>query len=223
VQPIRGPVRHKHVKPATALVLLVLLAGCSGSTEAGGAASCADLVRFDGKRYHGHGELQRMPATTGPAGTATRLGCDDGSGASTDEDIEVVGLRDVPLDRGFLSHGQLYVRDELEFPDAARDWFEPTRCEDAEPFELTGRWLGVESSRKVRFDGDIRPPYRVNAWVTRGPQEYVDTRVTVHADGHTDPQLGPDDVKASLWEGGHVTAAVHCVDGRFVADGLTTP
>jgi hypothetical protein len=212
------------MKPATVLVLLLLLlAGCSGSTGAEGAASCADLVRYDGHRYHGHGDLHRMPATAGPAGTATRLGCDDGNGASPDEDIEVVELSDVPLDRGFLSHGQLYVRDDLDFPEAARAWFEPVRCGDAEPFVLTGRWLGVESSRKVRFDGDLRPPYRLTAWVTDGPQAYVDTQVTVHADGHTDPQLGPDDVKGSLWEGGDVTAEVHCDDGRFVADGLSTP
>ncbi|MGN6574888.1 MAG: hypothetical protein ACTHKG_04315 [Nocardioides sp.] len=219
--------RHKDMKPVAALVLL-LLAGCSGSTDAGradagGAASCADLVRYDGHRYHGHGELQRMPATTRPAGTATRLGCDDGNGASPDEDIEVVELRDVPLGRGFLSHGQLYVRDDLDFPPAARVWFEPVRCTGAETFAMTGQWLGVESSREVRFDGDIRPPYRLTAWVTKGPAEYVDTRVTVHADEHTDPQLGPDDVRGSLWEGGDVTAQVHCKDGRFVADGLTTP
>jgi hypothetical protein len=30
-------------------------------------------------------------------------------------------------------------------------------------------------------------------------------------------------VKGSLWAGGDVTAEVHCEEGRFVADGLTTP
>lgn len=82
----------------------------------------------------------------------------------------------------------------------ARAWFEDTAC-----------------------DGDIRPPYRITAWVREGPAEYVDTRVTVHATEVTDPQLGPQDVERSLWEGGDVTARVHCADGRFVADGLTTP
>jgi len=210
------------MRPAVALVLLLLVAGCSGTTESGGTADCADLVRFDGRLYEGYGELQRTPPTTGAAGTATRLGCDDGNGPSAEEDIDVVRLRDVPLDRAFLSHGQLYVRDDLDFPAAARGWFEPTTCSEPGPFELTGRWLGVESSRKVRSDGDIRPPYRVTAWVSDGPAAYVGTRVTVHADRHTDPRLGPDDVKASLWQGGDVTAAVHCEQGRFVADGLTT-
>ena len=208
------------MKPVAALVLLLSLVGCSGATESGGIADCADLVRYDGHRYHGHGELQRAPATSGAAGTATRMSCDDGNGPSPEEDIDVVELRDVPLDRAFLSHGQVYVRDDLDLPEAARAWFEPTRCERAEPFELTGRWLGVESQRKVRSDGDIRPPYRITLWVTAGPPAYVDTQVAVHADGHTDPQLGPDDVKGSLWEGGEVIARVHCEEGRFVADGI---
>jgi hypothetical protein len=164
-----------------------------------------------------------MPPTSGPAGTATRLSCDDGTGPSPEEDIDVVELRDVPLDRAFLSHGQLYVRDELDFPEAARSWFEPTSCDETESFELTGQWLGVESSREVRFDGDLRPPYRVTAWVSEGPAAYVDTLVTVHATARTEPQLGPEDAKRSLWEGGDVVAQVHCEAGRFVADGLTTP
>jgi hypothetical protein len=218
------------VKILVALAPLLLVLGCSGTgtgpgTSAGthGAASCADLVRYDAHRYVGHGELQRMPATTGRAGTATRLSCDDGNGASPEEEIEVVALRDVPLDRGFLSHDQLYVRDDLDLPEAARPWFQQTTCDESGPFELTGQWLGVESSREVRFDGDIRPPYRVIAWVTDGPAAYVDTRVAVHATEQTDPQLGPEDAKRSLSKGGDVVARVHCEAGRFVADGLSTP
>ena len=45
----------------------------------------------------------------------------------------------------------------------------------------------------------------------------------MHATAQTDPQLGPADVERSLWEGGDVVAEVHCEDGRFVADGLSTP
>ena len=204
-----------------AFVALLLAAGCSGPPSAGGEASCADLVDYRGERYAGHGELQRMPETAGPAGTATRVTCDDGNGESEATEVEVVELRDVPLDRAFLSHGQLYVREDLDFPEAARAWFARTRCDEDGRFELTGRWLGVSSPNEVRFDGDIRPPYRITAWVAQGPAAYVDTRVTVHATEATDPLLGPEDVKGSLWEGGDVTAQVHCEDGRF-ADWLST-
>jgi hypothetical protein len=164
-----------------------------------------------------------MPETVGPAGTATRLTCDDGNGESEATDMEVEELRDVPLDRAFLSHGQLYVREDLDFPRAARVWFEKTRCDEDGRFELTGQWRGVRSPNEARSDGDIRAPYRITAWVTEGPAAYVDTRVTVHATESTDPQLGSEDVKNSLWEGGDVTAQVHCEGGRFVADGLSTP
>jgi hypothetical protein len=180
-------------------------------------------VDYRGERYAGHGELQRMPEVAGPAGTATRVTCDDGNGESEATEMEVEELRDVPLDRAFLSHGQLYVREDLDFPGAARAWFEKTRCDEDGRFELTGQWLGVRSPNEARFDGDIRAPYRITAWVTEGPAAYVDTRVTVHATESTDPQLGPEDVENSLWEGGDVTAHVHCEGGRFVADGLSTP
>ncbi len=211
-----------------ALPLVLSLSGCmiTSRTETGGGAemsgSCADVATFAGHRYHGYGELQRRPATAGDAGSATRLGCDDGGGAAEDGTMAVTELRDLALDRAFLGHGQLYVRDDLPFPAAARAWFEPTRCETPQPFTLTGMWLGVEAHRKVRFDGDLRPPYRLSAWVTTGPQAYVDTRVRVRADRHTHPALGPADVKRSLWKGGEITAQVHCDGGHFVADALST-
>jgi hypothetical protein len=209
---------------ACALILLLLVSGCGGGTTGtSGDPGCADLVDYDGHGYSGHGELQRTPEVAGPAGTATRRPCDDGNGAAAAEEIDVDELRDVPLDRAFLSDGQLYLREDLDVPEAARAWFARTTCDEAGAFELTGRWLGVTSRRKVRFDGDLRPPYRITAWVTEGPAPYVDTRVAVHATSETDPQLGPEDVKRSLWEGGHVTARVHCDGGRFVADGLSTP
>ena len=204
-------------------VALLLVAGCSGPTTPGGDASCADFADYRGERYAGHGELQRMPETAGPAGTAIRVSCDDGNGESEATGMEVEELGEVPLDRAFLSHGQLYVREDLDFPEAARAWFEKTRCDEDGGFELTGQWLGVTSPKEVRFDGDLRPPYRISAWVVEGPAAYVDTLVTVHATEATDPPLGPEDVERSLWKGGDVTAQVHCEDGRFVADGLSTP
>jgi hypothetical protein len=210
------------------VVTLSVASGCaaefsgSGAPSGTSAASCADLVRYDGHRYAGHGDLQRMPVTDGSGGTATSLPCDDGTGAAPASEMPVQRLRDIPLDRGFLSHGQLYVREGRDVPEAARAWLRTVLCEDVGAFEITGRWLGVESAQEARLDGDLRPPYRITAWVTAGRERYVDTRVVVHATSDTRPQLGPDDVRRSLWEGGHVTAQVHCDGARFVADGLST-
>jgi hypothetical protein len=136
--------------------------------------------------------------------------------------MPVQRLRDLPPEQAFLSHGQLYVRDDGDVPEAARAWFAPVRCTGVGAFELTGRWVGVESPHEARFDGDVRPPYRITAWVVAGPAEYVDSQVVVHATDATDPQLGPEDVKQSLWQGGDVITQVHGRDGRFVADALST-
>ena len=205
------------------LAVVLAAAGCSGSRSGSADASCADLADYRGARYAGHGELQRRPPTTGPAGTATWVTCDDGDGESDADEMEVEELRDLPLDRAFLSHGRLYVREDLDFPEPARAWFERTTCSAGGQFDLTGQWLGVRSPNEPRFDGDLRPPYRIDVWVSESTASYADTRVTVHATDATDPQLGPEDVKRSLWKGGDVTARVHCEDGRFVADGLSTP
>ncbi len=98
------------------------------------------------------------------------------------------------------------------------------RCTSDGEFELTADWLGVTGPKKVRFDGDLRPPYRLRVHVTEGPAEVR---------RHHDPgarrrrdrarALGPRDVKESLWQGGQVAARVQCVHGRFRAVSLAVP
>lgn len=206
---------------ATAAALLT--ACSSGGGVAGfGDPGCAAIVEYDGHRYWGHGELVRTPATTGRTETGVLPGCDDGNGEAVPEEVTVEELEDLPLDEALLVNGSLYVRGRGTVPAAARVWFEAPTCDEPGAFELTGAWVGVQSRRKARFDGDIRPPYRISMWVDRGPASYVGTRVTVRAEERTDPHLGPKDIKQSLWKGGDVTARVHCQDGRFVADALTT-
>ncbi|CAN5141327.1 hypothetical protein BH18ACT9_BH18ACT9_02890 [soil metagenome] len=222
-----GAGRGRRIGMRTRLAVLgtlsLAIAGCtsSGSSD---DASCADLVEFAGTTCAGHGDLDRVPETSGRTSTGTRLGCDDGNGAAADERVEIEELRALTLDEGFLVNGQVYLpQDAEELPAAARAWFEVTTCEDHGAFEVSGTWLGVTSARETRFDGDLRPPYRVTLRVTQGPERYVDNRVTVRADEQTEPQLGPRDVKRSLWEGGDVVAQLYREDGRFVAAELSTP
>jgi hypothetical protein len=218
------------MRRAAALVLLLLLPGCSGSTDEGvaGSASCAAVIEYDGHTYWGHGELTRVPETTGRTETGVRPGCNDhGSDGEMaeepDEQVTIEELADLPLREGFLANGSFYKREPGELPAVAAAWFEPVSCAADAPLVLTGRWIGVTSKHEPRFDGDLRAPYRLEVWVSDGPETYVDSRIFVRADAHTDPQLGPEDVKGSLWAGGNVTAEVHCEEGLFVADGLTTP
>lgn len=214
--------------------VLLLLAGCAEGGTAGGGradgpegtgdaeAACAAVVRYDGHDYWGHGDLARTPELTGRTGTGIRPACDDGNGAAPREEVEVEELAALPLKRGFLVGGQAYVREGKPFPESIRAWFEPPRCEGEGAMELSGRWVGVTSPHEPRFDGDLRAPYRLTVWVDAGAEDYVGSRVVIRAGEGTDPQLGPEDVRRALWREGTLDARVHCEDGRFVADGLTT-
>jgi len=201
---------------------IVVLAGCAAQDGSPGAsASCAAVLEYDGHRYVGHGELVRDPETTGRVEDGRLPGCDDGNGASPDRTAKVEELADVPQSRAVLVDGQLYVRTDRPFPEEARQWFRRQRCDRTGAFQVHGQWLAVHTTRKVRFDGDLRPPYRLSMHVTEGPQEYVGTTIEVRATTATRPRLAPEDVKASLWRGGTVTAQVSCAQGDFVAAALT--
>jgi hypothetical protein len=204
-----------------------LLAAC-GSTHTGdgASASCAARIVLRGHTYLGHSELQRDPATTGRRVTGVLPACDDTGGqdaAETDELVQVTELVDVPLSVGFRWDDTVYVRQGRELPPATATWFRPPRCLSVTDVRLVGDWLRVLGRHEPRFDGDVRPPYRLEVRVTDGPPEYVGATITVHADAGTDPALGPADVRRSLWKGGQVIARVTCRAGRFQALSLLTP
>ncbi|HLN76829.1 MAG TPA: hypothetical protein VK204_07250 [Nocardioidaceae bacterium] len=208
------------------LVAGALLGGCGQEREDGvgktGDFSCAALLVYDGHRYTAHGELRRDPATTGRVGSGVAPGCDDGGGATRDRRVEVAELADLPKDRAVLVEGELYVRADQPFPEAARAWFVAPRCGTSREFELRGDWLSVQGPNRPRFDGDLRPPYRLGVHVTDGPDEYVGATIQIRATETTHPVLGPKDVKTSLWKGGGVIAQVRCEAGHFIASSLTS-
>jgi len=214
--------------PLLSLTLLlagVALSSCS-SRDGGGEASCAAVIEYRGHAYWGSGPLKRDPATTGRLVAGVIPACDDSGGQQPEdpaEPVEVAELADVPLDTAFTWNGGIFVRDGRELPAATRPWFRAPLCRRDDEFDLTADWLGVTGPRQPRFDGDLRPPYRLEVHVTQGPEEYVGATVLVHADAATQPGLGPREVKSSLLEGGRVSARVECVDGRFHALALRVP
>lgn len=215
--------------PVAALTALLLVSGCAGTGDEGssGAASCAAVIEYHGHTYWGHGELTRVPATTGRTESGVRPGCNDyGSNGEMadepDEQVPIEELADLPLREGFLANGSFYKRDRDQLPAVAAAWFEPVTCDADAPMTLSGRWIGVTSKHKPRFDGDLRPPYRLEMWVADGPGAYVDSRIFVRADEHTAPTLTTPDVKRALWDDGTVTAEVHCDGDLFVADALSS-
>lgn len=212
-------------RPAAAvgvgLAALVALAGCATvrGHDGAGAADCAAVIRYDGHRYWGLGGLKRTPEVTGRSVSAVLPGCDDTGGKEPPpaEPVEAQQLAAVDPTTALLFNGAVYVRDGRELPRSTRMWFRAPRCTTTGDFEVTADWLGVTGPREPRFDGDLRPPYRLEVRVTAGPQRYVGTTVMVRTTATTDPALSPADVKRSLWQGGQVVASVRCVDGTFEA------
>lgn len=219
------------VRVLTATVAAVLVLGGCGQTRGhvagggsggSGAGDCAALLEYGGHRYYGERELRRDPATTGRVETGTVPGCDDGGGAGPDRRVQVAELAEVPMARAVLVDGRLYVRYDRRLPEAVRGWFPAPGCSTPLDFEVRGDWLGVRGAHRPRFDGDLRPPYRVAVHVTAGPEEYLGATIRLLATGATHPGLGPDDVRSSLLAGGGLVAEVRCADGLFVATALSS-
>lgn len=200
------------------LVMAGLVVGCGASPEGGGEASCAAVLKLHGNTYLGRGGVDRIPVTTGRTLPGVLPECDDSGGQDEpigDEPVEVEVLADVDPTVAVLFHDTIYIRDGEELPQSTQFWFRPPRCATRGDFKLTADWLGVRSTKAVRFDGDIRLPYRLMVLVTDGPSRYVATKVTLHASTSTGPELTPNDVKRSLWQGGQVVANVRCHQGEF--------
>lgn len=151
------------------------------------------------------------------------VACGEQGPAEPGEEVQVAELADVALATAFRWQDSIFVRDGRELPPGTEIWFRSPRCTTSGEFELLADWLGVTGPRKPRFDGDLRPPYRVTVRVVRGPDDYLGTTISVRADSSTEPGLGPADVKASLWEGGTVLARMACDAGRFRALSLQVP
>jgi hypothetical protein len=136
--------------------------------------------------------------------------------------VQVEELAALPMSRAVLVRGSLYVRSDRPFPEAARSWFRAPACASPGEVRLAGAWLAVDGGPEPRFDGDLRPPYRVQVRVAHGPEDYRGTTVWVRADEDTSPTLAPEDVRTSLWEGGGLVARVRCEGGAFRATSLTS-
>ena len=189
-----------------------------GGTRVTQSELCSAELEYADRHYVGHGDLVRDPVTTGRVETGAATGDD----CDLSRQVEVAELADVSMNRAVLAEGTVYVRADRPFTEAARVWFEPVRCDSTRAFQVSGEWLGVRSRYEAGSDGDLRAPFSVEVHVLEGPGDYVGSRVRVRATEETDPTLGRDDVRDSLWEGGDVAAVVHCADGAFVATALTS-
>ena len=220
------PSRQQALALAVACLPLGLTACAGSGTNLGettrSSASCAAVLRVDGKDYLGIGGLRRDPEVTGEEVEATMPGCNDmGGEAPPDETVTAQVLSEVDRDTALFYEGAIYVREGSDAPEQLQYWRTAPKCTTDGAFELSGTWLGVQGPHKPESDGDIQLPYRVTMHVDEGPDEYERAQVVVHAGTSTSPALDADDVKSTLWTGGSVTAQVHCDGGQFEATALT--
>lgn len=200
--------------------------GNSGSTSVGSSASCAMELTYAGHPYSAIGRLRWRLSTTGRTEEASDSPCSDvGGGAEDDEVATTVTIRELtalPLDRAFLASGILMVRGDLPTPDEVSAWMRRPACDSEDSFEVTGDWVGIHNSYAQRQDPGLPPPYRLDVWITDGPADLVGGNVLIQVTDDTAPRLTREDVRGSLWEGGTVTATVHCEDRSFIADEATS-
>jgi len=196
----------------------------AGEDGPDGDAGCAAVVELDGVEYVGHGELMwSSPPTTGRAEEALQPACDDGNGRSPERTVEAEELAALPLARGFLSDGQIYLRVGAPFPEKIRHWFARRGCGPDAPAVVHGGWIAVWAKEKPRFDGDIQAPLWLDLKIdpdSPGAGEYAGWQIRIHDTGAADPGLTKADVEDALWSPGTLEVRLHCVGRRWVADGF---
>lgn len=192
----------------------------TGSQGAGGDASCAYVVEYAGRTWSPAGS-ERQVAPGAVLGAGVLPGCDDGNGATEPETVEVRRIDRVDPAVAVQVDGQVLVPWGEPLPEALREAASRPTCDLEGPTALAGRWLGVRSSREVRFDGDVRGPYRIDF-------ETSDPRVTggfatavLTARGTTaSVPITPDDVRRLLWRDAPSVLLTHCDGDRFVVESL---
>lgn len=230
----RARVTTGMIRGAAAVAVVVALAAvvssCStggGEAGSGGAGSCAALMDFQGVRYTGYGVPTRVPVAGKRLGTGTLPPCNDtGPQRATESATPVIVHRIEGVDpsRAVLTaDDQLWVAgrrgEDQPLLRAAR---RPVPCDLPGPTTITGTWTGVDPTRRVRFDGDVRPPFRME-FVTSGaavvPQGWRSVTLRASAPrGARTPT--PAEVRALMYRAEPAAAMLHCARHRFVLDAL---
>jgi hypothetical protein len=227
---------HRFAVPLVALVLF--LAGCANGSEAGekegpgvrsapdvaGEFECILSMSYDGADYSSapKGPPDRSPMLTGRTATAVLPACDDGAGEGHGpENVQVDQIEDVPLDTAFWWQGTIMLRRGARLPVSLEALYGPPVCRFPGQVEVTGKWLGVTTSKEVRFDGDLRTPLRIELYVeetddpTAGLERYT---IRVRDDGSARPALDKTMAETALWSSrAELQVTLVCDDGQYQA------
>jgi hypothetical protein len=221
-----------------ALALAVAFSGCRDTAEddvlkpagsangdgSAGDASCALVVRFQGAVYEGL-SVEVSPSEGDSLGSGVLPACEDGHGASADEEIELAEIEGVSPDIAVSWSGRwdvVLVRRGVALPPEIDRLRRAPACEPrAAPIELSGPWdgiLGADGKTEV----DLEPPYDVFLVVEETSEpRYERAYLTVRVPPALGTPITRDDIRASLWEGGTIALRVRCFrDGGFVAEAV---
>jgi hypothetical protein len=180
------------------------------------------VVRYEGVLYQSQG-VRVAPDEGRRVGTGVLPSCDDGHGASPEEDVELAELAGVSPNVALAWLGRTDVvlvrRGAVLPPEVERLLRAPTCDAEDAPIELTGTWLGI-----LEADGgtelDLKPPYDVDLFVEQASApRYERTYLTVRIRPALGEPITRADVETSLWKGGSIALRVQCADeGRYVAE-----
>ncbi len=182
-------------------------------------ASCAALLKFQGRIYQGHGDKLRTPRPGNRLGTGTPWGCGGGEGR-----VPVRALPGVSPDIAVLADDGVWLADTVRsLPPEVAVLDKPVTCTHTGTTTVVGQW--VASLPMPSRDNEVVLPR--TAWVEadegdtlpldRWPVVTIRIRVTHDTAGGDDPTLAEDTLRGSQ----RVAATVHCDGKRFVADSFT--
>lgn len=188
------------------------------------SALCALEVRFNGEVYDGapRGNPERAPELTGRTATAHLPACNDtGETDESPQRLTVEEIEGLPMTTALWAQGDLLVRRGETLPAFTDAWYRKPSCTRSEPFHVVGQWVGVMTEKKVRFDGDLRPPLYVDLRVEPGhgsPRDLERYTFRIHDDGDASPGLDPHMAEEALWSSrAALDVTVACDGDRFVA------
>jgi hypothetical protein len=199
----------------------------SADPELGGGY-CALEMTYQGRPYDPApmGPPDRAPVLTGRTVLAQLPGCDDGSGALVPEDVEVREIAGVGPDTAVWWDDAILLARGKRLPESLAPLFRPATCRFSGSVEVSGRWLGVLSSKPARFDGDLRTPLRIDLYVEDVADPAVDLErytISIRDVGDAMPALDKAMAEEALWSSSAaLKVSVACVDGEFRATSFDT-